>query len=186
MKVVSVPESNGDRVCGAKTRSGKPCRKRAVRGMRRCRNHGGASLVGIANPNWKHGRYSSYLPRNLAKRYREAVTDPSLVSVVDELALVVARQQCLLEQLKGIEDSSTHDAVERETAIWAELTTNLELYRRLVETRFKLTKKFSVDDALTLVTRIGNIVKHHVADEAILDAIADDFCDLQGLPIERG
>jgi hypothetical protein len=53
--------------CGAKTRSGKPCRKYPVKGKRRCQNHGGKS-TGPTTPeglersrrgNWKHGRRSA-------------------------------------------------------------------------------------------------------------------------------
>ena len=49
--------------CGAKTRSGKPCRSPAVTGRRRCRMHGGApgsgGPKGARNGNYKHGRYAA-------------------------------------------------------------------------------------------------------------------------------
>ena len=47
--------------CGAKTRSGRPCRSPAVRGKRRCRMHGGAKGSGapIGNQNaLKHGQFT--------------------------------------------------------------------------------------------------------------------------------
>jgi hypothetical protein len=47
--------------CGAKTRSGAPCKSPAVQGKRRCRMHGGAEGSGapIGNKNaLKHGRYT--------------------------------------------------------------------------------------------------------------------------------
>ena len=47
--------------CGAKTRSGKPCRSPAVKGKRRCRMHGGAPGSGapLGNKNaLKHGNYT--------------------------------------------------------------------------------------------------------------------------------
>ena len=47
--------------CGAKTRSGKPCRSPAVAGKRRCRMHGGAYGSGapLGNQNArKHGLYT--------------------------------------------------------------------------------------------------------------------------------
>jgi len=37
--------------CGARTRSGKPCRSPAVRGRRRCRMHGGAPGSGAPRGN---------------------------------------------------------------------------------------------------------------------------------------
>lgn len=47
--------------CGAKTRSGKPCRSPAVNGKKRCRMHGGAPGSGAPPGNknaLKHGRYT--------------------------------------------------------------------------------------------------------------------------------
>jgi hypothetical protein len=47
--------------CGAKTRSGKPCKSPAVRGKRRCRMHGGAFGSGAPPGNknaLKHGLYT--------------------------------------------------------------------------------------------------------------------------------
>lgn len=47
--------------CGAKTRSGVPCKSPAVRGKKRCRMHGGAFGSGAARGNknaLKHGRFT--------------------------------------------------------------------------------------------------------------------------------
>jgi hypothetical protein len=48
--------------CGAKTRSGAPCKSAPVTGRRRCRMHGGApgsgAPRGSRNGNYKHGRYT--------------------------------------------------------------------------------------------------------------------------------
>src|ERR1700756_4621 len=47
--------------CGAKTRSGKPCRSPAVQGRKRCRMHGGAPGSGAPRGNknaLKHGVYT--------------------------------------------------------------------------------------------------------------------------------
>jgi hypothetical protein len=47
--------------CGAKTRSGKPCRSPAVGGKKRCRMHGGAPGSGAPRGNTnalKNGRYT--------------------------------------------------------------------------------------------------------------------------------
>jgi hypothetical protein len=49
--------------CGAKTRSGAPCKSAPVTGRRRCRMHGGAdgsgARKGEGNGNYKHGRYTA-------------------------------------------------------------------------------------------------------------------------------
>ncbi len=47
--------------CGARTRSGKPCRSPALAGKRRCRMHGGTPGSGAPNGNQnalKHGMYT--------------------------------------------------------------------------------------------------------------------------------
>jgi hypothetical protein len=49
--------------CGARTRSGTPCRSPAVAGRLRCRMHGGApgsgGPKGQRNGNYKHGLYTA-------------------------------------------------------------------------------------------------------------------------------
>ncbi len=48
--------------CGAKSRSGKPCKNLPAKGKRRCRFHGGADGIGgqPGNKNaWKHGNRSA-------------------------------------------------------------------------------------------------------------------------------
>lgn len=48
--------------CGARTRTGRPCRQAAVKGRRRCRMHGGArgsgGPSGNRNGNFKHGLWT--------------------------------------------------------------------------------------------------------------------------------
>ena len=47
--------------CGARTRSGEPCRSPAVSGKKRCRMHGGAPESGAPRGNknaLKHGLYT--------------------------------------------------------------------------------------------------------------------------------
>jgi hypothetical protein len=50
------------RRCGARTRSGQPCRAPAVRGRPRCRKHGcgqgSGAPEGERNGNFRHGRYT--------------------------------------------------------------------------------------------------------------------------------
>jgi periplasmic glucans biosynthesis protein len=52
----------GARRCGAKTRSGQPCRSPAVRGRPRCRMHGcgrgGGGPPGERNGNYRHGLHT--------------------------------------------------------------------------------------------------------------------------------
>jgi hypothetical protein len=61
--------------------------------------HGGKSLAGLASPSFKTGRYSSRLPERLAGRYGEALADPKLLELRDEIALVGTRLGELVEHL---------------------------------------------------------------------------------------
>lgn len=69
--------------CGAKTRSGDPC-KNAAMPNGRCRMHGGAQPKGADSPNLKHGRYSSYLRRSLHEKL-DAVRDDNPLDLLPEL-----------------------------------------------------------------------------------------------------
>jgi glucans biosynthesis protein len=60
--------------CGARIRSGKPCRAPAVNGKKRCRMHGGAPGSGAPYGNQnalKHGRYTREAIAQRRKRRRQ-------------------------------------------------------------------------------------------------------------------
>jgi hypothetical protein len=90
---------DGRVVCGAKTRSGAPCRRSPAEGRTRCRLHGGATLAGPAHPRWRDGRHSKFVQGAFLEAYERARRDPDLLSLADELALVDARASELLDAL---------------------------------------------------------------------------------------
>ena len=63
--------------CGAKTRSGSPCKKIPLAGKRRCRLHGGLSTgpktaegkARISAAQYKHGRYVNYRAKRQLEKY---------------------------------------------------------------------------------------------------------------------
>ena len=71
--------------CGARTRSGRPCRSPAVNGRTKCRMHGGASGSGAQAGNrnaLKHGRYTRELlefKRSVRELLRESAEKLQLV-----------------------------------------------------------------------------------------------------------
>lgn len=85
-------------ICGAKTRNGTPC-QRAPRRNGRCNLHGGKSLRGVNSPTFIDGRYSKYLPANLAERWGDARNDPELLSLHDEIRLIDVLLKGNLEKL---------------------------------------------------------------------------------------
>lgn len=111
--------------CKAKAKStGKRCKRPAMRGMAVCRFHGGMSLKGAAAPNFKDGRYSKYMPAQLESKYAEALKDPNLVSMRDEIAVITARLQ---EMFGGINTTSGLDYYHKLVNLWGEYTTYGEM-----------------------------------------------------------
>jgi hypothetical protein len=54
--------------CGAKTRSGTPCRSPAVGGKRRCRMHGGAPGSGAPRGNKNALKHAAYTQEAIERR----------------------------------------------------------------------------------------------------------------------
>lgn len=86
------------KLCGAKTRTGEPCKQPGLANGR-CRFHGGIRPVGPANPAYKHGRYSKHMPGRLLERYAQAASDPDLLALREDIALIDARLGDLLERV---------------------------------------------------------------------------------------
>src|SRR5829696_9207702 len=78
-------------------RTGHACGRPAMHGRHLCATHGVKTPRGLAAPNWRHGRYSKALPVGLQAAYERARTNPELIALRDELALLDTR----LEQLIG-------------------------------------------------------------------------------------
>jgi hypothetical protein len=143
--------------CTAKAKStGEQCRRRAVAGKTKCVVHGGKTPGGIASPHFKHGRYSKYLPDRLLGRYQEALADPELLSLRDDVALVDGRLTELFEQL----DTG------RSEALWEELQ---EAYR-------ELTRAIGTQDTTRLraqLTRLGDLLDQGASDHVLWQEIVE-------------
>lgn len=88
------------KLCGCPTRKGTPCSNPAVIGGNgRCRMHNGKAAKGVAAPNFKTGRYSKYLPKDLMERYNSSIDDPELLNLRHDIALLDARLSQLLERV---------------------------------------------------------------------------------------
>ena len=74
--------------CGAKTRSGAPCKNVPVRGRTRCRMHGGKSVRGVESGTFKTGAHSKYMPKNMLGNYKEHLDNPDLLSNRNGIALM--------------------------------------------------------------------------------------------------
>ncbi len=63
--------------------------------------------VGVANPNFSTGKYSKALPLALREAYERVRRDADLLSLRDDLAVVDARLDQLLQRIEETPDDST-------------------------------------------------------------------------------
>ena len=67
----------------------------------RCKMHRGGAKSGVAAGNFKHGRYSKVLPQRMLERYNAAITDPELLNLSAEIAVVDSRLSDLLVRVES-------------------------------------------------------------------------------------
>lgn len=105
--------------CGApKRKTHDPCRGKAMPNGR-CRIHGGKSLSGLASPTIATGRYSKHLPTRMGERYQQALTDPELLAMREEVALIDSRLSDVLSRVDTGESGK----------VWADLQKAWKVYR---------------------------------------------------------
>lgn len=84
--------------------------------MNVCHMHGGKTPGGYGSPNLRHGRYSKYLPAQLAGQYQAAQADVNLLELRDEIALLDVR---IGQVVSRLQDADSRGAWERVGAIHA-------------------------------------------------------------------
>lgn len=132
--------------CGAKTRSGEPCKTWAMPNGR-CRMHNGGALKGLAHPSTIHGRYSKDLPTRLLVTYQQAVSDPELLNMSAEIALTEARLSDLMRRVdKGESDR-----------LWRELKAT---YRAMQDAQRAKDRQ----EVARLLNELGSLITHGHAD----------------------
>ena len=102
-------------VCHSR-RCKRPGRCQSVKRMAngRCHKHGGASPVGPAQPSYKHGKYSKYLPPRMLATYDEGQTDAELLTMRAEVELVDMRIKDLMTRVDTGEASSKWQALTKQ------------------------------------------------------------------------
>lgn len=120
----------------------------------RCRYHGGKSLSGIASPTFKTGRYSKYLPERMLARYKQAASDPELLAMRSDIALLDAR----LSDVLGRVDTGEAGALWRAAR---------EMY---ADARDAMADKDAARLSVAL-TALGGLLDKGVADWAAWDEV---------------
>ncbi len=166
--------------CGAKTRSGAPCKNAPVTGSKRCRMHGGSTPRGMALPQTKHGRYSKDLPTRLLVRYEEAISDPELLNLSAEIALTDAMTRDVMDSLERSDPKDKEEV----NSHFHRLMNLTEQRRKLVETeqkrRVAMQNMITAEGAAAMIAALLDSVKRHVSDKQALAAIAADIDRLFG------
>lgn len=96
--------------------------------------------MGPASPHYKTGRYGKYLPERLRERYEEGLSDPELLELRSEIALLDARLGELLDSVDTGENRKRWDKLSR---VWekycdAEEAGNVRDQKRLAASLDKL------------------------------------------------
>ena len=168
MKYVAGPK------CKAKCKSTQErCKRYASIGQYVCHVHGGATPRGLADRKTKTGRYSADLPTQLAYMYRQALSNPELVSVKDEIAITETRLRELLQLLKPNDSND----------MWAEVGGQVDRLRNLRQAEHKrlvdLQQMISTDRAILLLGAVVDIVmnalKKHVDNERVVRVVYADI-----------
>lgn len=115
----------------------------------RCRMHGGKSLTGIAQPNFRSGRYSKHLPSRLVGRYEEATSDPELLGLRDDIALLDTRITGVVEAL------DTGESQESWTVLSATWRTFEDQWKTLIDTGEPPEEMEATVEYITKVMRDG-------------------------------
>src|SRR4029453_2424698 len=110
---------NGALLCNAHNGAGELCGAIAVRGKTKCRNHGGRAVSGVAHPSYKHGRYSKDLSVQMALRAEEARSNPHLLSVSDDMAVLEARLADLMQTVGEGESAQVWKALRKTLTLFS-------------------------------------------------------------------
>lgn len=124
----------------------------------RCRNHGGASLVGPAHPSFRTGRHSKYLRASLGEKYDTALNDPHLLGLREDVALVDVR---IAELIEAIGETGN-------TRLWREARTKLDAVKTAA------TKgKAGVGPAREALDALDQVLTDGLTQAATWDELAD-------------
>lgn len=184
--ISELEEERGVPICGAwsKTQE-RPCKKDRVKDNQngRCHIHKGGEQRGVANPNFKHGKYSETLGGILQARYEKSLAEgPDQLSLGEQIALIDALEGEAVEDLMEArrEDEGEQEAAAKGTIVAAaeQRRKLVEAERRRIEAAHEAVSRERLLAFVAYLTRlIRRTVSRHVKDEAARRAILEDISD---------
>lgn len=136
--------------------------------------HGGRQKRGIAHHKTVTGRYSSDIPTHLASRFHASQSDPDLLNLRTDIALIDSR---IGELVATLVDTPSPDT-------WEAITELTEQRRKLVETERKrlvdMQQMITAEQAAVLVAALTDAVRRHVHDADTLAKISAEFDHILG------
>jgi hypothetical protein len=143
--------------CKAKSkRSGERCKRAAAIGREVCSMHGGKSPRGLASASLKTGRHSRYLPTRLLDQYEASLSDPELLDLSNEIALLDSR---LADVLRRVDTGGAG-------AIWHQLRDKVDLVQDAI-------RREDREGAAGLTNEIFQAIRRGQADYLAWQEIAD-------------
>ena len=129
--------------CHAKSKqTGEQCKQRVMPAMRVCYYHGGKARVGIANPNFKHGKTSRYMPMHLLERYEASLGDEKALEQKEELAIIESKIADLLETIKENDNADF---------------TSVEFFRRMRSLMKRYKAAFRKKDTANMMSALADL-----------------------------
>lgn len=157
------------RICGAKLRGKKKFCQKPPMANGRCRLHGGATPNGPENKNFKHGRYAAAFQGQLAEKYNKSVEDEKPMDLQDELAVLRALNEHLIEMASARKRLRLTDLANIATQTSAVISAAAKIAR------------MRNDDALTMnevrfvQTRMIQLMEKYVPDPDQRRALIDEL-----------
>ena len=96
------------------TNPSRYCTQYPLKNSNHCKVHGGKLGKGIANPNFKDGNHSRYLPKRMQADYDIAMEDPNLIGLRSDIATVDARLNDILKRVDTGEAGSLWTSLQGE------------------------------------------------------------------------
>jgi hypothetical protein len=146
----------------------RQCNRMPSKGKTVCRAHGAA---GGRPP--KHGRSS--IPAKVSEAYARMAGDPKLRELNEEIAILGARIQQLLDQLDQLGESDP----EAEEKIWKKIRSTMRLEKQLIDSelrrRIETGQMVMVSEVLEMMSRMYVLICKYVPDNRSRRALLDEI-----------